>query len=95
MFCEIMVVDYGMLFIFDGEGEWYFWMKNILLLFDIIYISSVGVIVSIVVDMMFYLEKVILFNGVVKYVLELNVGIVWKLGILVGDRVVSFFMVVE
>lgn len=89
MFRETMAADHGMLFIFEGEGERYFWMKNTPLPLDIIYISRAGAIVSIAADTTPYSEKVIPSNGAAKYVLELNAGTAQKLGISAGDTVSS------
>ena len=40
MFREKLDSDKGMLFIFDGEGEYSFWMKNTLIHLDIIWINK-------------------------------------------------------
>lgn len=95
MFRESMAADHGMLFIFEGEGERYFWMKNTPLPLDIIYISRAGAIVSIAADTTPYSEKVIPSNGAAKYVLELNAGTAQKLGISAGDTVSSPSMAEE
>lgn len=89
MFREEMPLDRGMLFIFDGEGERYFWMKNTPLPLDILYIDSSGAIVSIARDTTPFSEKVIPSNGAAQYVLELNAGTAERLEIAVGDRVTS------
>lgn len=89
MFREEMAADRGMLFIFDGEGERYFWMKNTPLPLDIIYIGSSGTIVSIAADTVPYSEKSIPSGAPAQFVLELNAGTAAKLGISVGDTVSS------
>lgn len=89
MFREEMAADHGMLFIFDKEGERYFWMKNTPLPLDIIYIGANGAIVSIAADTVPFSEKVIPSVGPAKYVLELNAGKAAELGIDVGNEVSS------
>ncbi|MGS4883766.1 DUF192 domain-containing protein [Roseibium sp. MB-4] len=89
MFREEMAAEHGMLFIFDGEFERHFWMKNTPLPLDIIFISSQGTIVSIAADTTPYSEKVIPSGAPAKFVLELNAGTAAKLGIKPGDEVVA------
>ena len=47
MFRKEMPAERGMLFLFEGEGDRYFWMKNTPLPLDIIFIDAKGAIVSI------------------------------------------------
>ncbi len=89
MYREEMAADHGMLFIFEGESERFFWMKNTPLPLDIIYISSAGEIVSIAADTTPFSEKVIPSGAPAEFVLELNAGTAEKLGIHVGARVLS------
>ncbi|MCK7612002.1 DUF192 domain-containing protein [Roseibium sediminicola] len=89
MFREEMPADHGMLFLFEGEGQRYFWMKNTPLPLDIIYIGANGKIVSIAADTEPFSLDAIPSDGPAQYVLEVNAGIAKKLGITAGDRVES------
>ncbi|MES0808689.1 DUF192 domain-containing protein [Roseibium sp. SCPC15] len=89
MFREEMAADHGMLFIFEGEGERFFWMKNTPLPLDIIYIDNTGQIVSIAADTTPFSEAVIPSGKPARFVLEVNAGIAEKLEIKVGDRISS------
>ncbi|MEQ8782011.1 MAG: DUF192 domain-containing protein [Roseibium album] len=95
MFREEMAADHGMLFIFDSEGERYFWMKNTPLPLDIIYIGANGAIVSIAANTVPFSEKVVPSGDPAKYVLELNAGTAAKLGMDVGNEVSSPSMIIE
>ncbi|MTI08012.1 DUF192 domain-containing protein [Roseibium denhamense] len=89
MFREAMAADHGMLFIFESEGERFFWMKNTPLSLDIIYANGAGKIVSIAEDTLPYSERVIPSNYPSRFVLELNAGTSKKLGIKPGDVMAS------
>jgi uncharacterized membrane protein (UPF0127 family) len=89
MFREEMAEDRGMLFLFDSEGERYFWMKNTPLPLDIIFITADGIILSIAEDTTPFSESVIPSNGPAKFAFEVNAGVTEKLGISAGDRVDS------
>ncbi|TYC50480.1 DUF192 domain-containing protein [Rhodobacterales bacterium] len=95
MFREEMGGDEGMLFVFDREGERYFWMKNTPLPLDIIYIDQAGKIVSIAADTTPFSESVIPSGKPARYALELNAGSAKRLGIEVGNDVTSPSMGVE
>ncbi|MEM8703916.1 MAG: DUF192 domain-containing protein [Pseudomonadota bacterium] len=92
MFREEMAADHGMLFIFEAEGDRYFWMKNTPLPLDIIYIDAAGKIVSIAADTTPFSEQTIPSGAPAKYVLELNAGTSAERGIGVGDTVSSASM---
>lgn len=89
MFREEMAEDAGMLFIFDSEGDRYFWMKNTPLSLDIIFITAEGVIVNIARDTTPFSEKIVASTGPAKYVLEVLAGTTERLGIKAGDEVRS------
>ena len=89
MFREQMAADHGMLFVFESEGERYFWMKNTPLPLDIIYIAENGRIVSIAADTEPFSEAVIPSRKPARFVLELNAGTARKQGIAIGDTVSS------
>lgn len=95
MFREEMATDHGMLFVFEGEGDRFFWMKNTPLPLDIIYIDAKGWIVSIAADTTPFSEDVIPSREPAKYVLELNSGVSAELGLEPGDGVSSPSMITE
>lgn len=70
--------DYqGMLFIFDSEGDYSFWMKDMFLSLDLIYIDETSYIVEIFEDIQPCIEEeCVSFMPTVpfKYVLEVNGG---------------------
>ncbi|MCC4771829.1 hypothetical protein FXV91_17150 [Methanosarcina sp. DH2] len=87
---EYLDPDRGMLFVFEKEGNHYFWMKNTLIPLDIIWINSSQDIV--------YIERnaqpctpdfcpSIDPGKNASYVLEINGGLSDKYGINVGDKV--------
>jgi uncharacterized membrane protein (UPF0127 family) len=92
MFREEMAADAGMLFLFDTEGDRYFWMKNTPLSLDIIFIGANGVIVNIANDTTPFSEKIVASTGPAKYVLEVLAGTSKRLGIKAGDKVRSASM---
>lgn len=95
MFRTKMPSDHGMLFIFDGEGDRYFWMKNTPLPLDIIFIDASGKIVSIAANTVPYSEKVIPSGAPARFVFEINAGLSAELGLKSGDRVSSPSMALE
>ncbi|MEM9634356.1 MAG: DUF192 domain-containing protein [Pseudomonadota bacterium] len=95
MFREEMAADHGMLFIFEGEGERFFWMKNTPLPLDIIYVDNAGHIVSIAAETTPFSEAVIPSGKPARFVLEVNAGIAEKLAIKVGDQISSPSMKAE
>ena len=79
----------GMLFVFDGEKQRSFWMKNTLIALDMIFIAANGTIVDITTmqpcKSLFcksYKSKL-----PAKYVLEVNAGFAEKNSIKTGDKV--------
>ncbi len=95
MFREEMAADHGMLFVFEGEGDRYFWMKNTPLPLDILFIGATGRIVGIAADTIPYSEAVIPSGAPARFVLELNAGTSARLGMNVGDTASSPSMKVE
>jgi len=89
MFREEMAYDHGMLFLFDTEGQRYFWMKNTPLPLDIIYLGADGEIVSIAADTKPFSLETIPSGGPAKFVLEVNAGIAAALAIAPGDKAES------
>ena len=76
MFRESLSEDGGMLFVLDSEGYWSFWMRNVRMPLDIIWINNDLVVVDV--------QSAVPCSGLVcpsyspaapaKYVLELNAG---------------------
>lgn len=79
--------DAGMLFVFDGEVDHYFWMKNTLIPLDMIYISSDGRVVGVRENAVPGSTDAIEPPGPSRYVLEVNGGQCSQYGISVGDQV--------
>lgn len=87
---ESMPVNSGMLFIFEKEDDYSFWMKNTLIALDIIWIGENGGIVFIEKDAQpcrTDLCESFSSNIPARYVLEINGGLSEELGILEGDEV--------
>ena len=87
----------GMLFIFDREGIYPFWMKNTLIPLDIVWIGSDNKIVFISQNVQPCLpakgDKFLACPTVMppvraKYVLELNAGMCEKDGYKIGDEAI-------
>jgi len=89
MFRESLPEDQGMLFVFQSEDKYGFWMKNMLIPLDIIWISKGKRVVDISQDAkpcdgpcndLIPKEKI-------KYVLEVNSGFANKHKIKIGDKI--------
>ncbi len=86
MFRESMDEDRGMLFMFDNDGVYPFWMKNTILPLDIIWLNSDKEIVFIKKNAEPHNTIPINPESSALYVLELNAGISEKINISVGSR---------
>ncbi|WP_130278409.1 DUF192 domain-containing protein [Rhizobium sp. OAE497] len=89
MYRKEMAENAGMLFDFGQSRRVTMWMENTILPLDMLFIDSTGVIRHIKENAVPYSEDIIDSMGSVKYVVELNAGIVKKLGIKVGDKAAS------
>lgn len=89
MFREKLDRNSGMLFVFDREGVYPFWMKNMLIPVDIVWINQSRDVV--------YISKNTLPCGMedcplvtpdakATYVLEINAGLADELNLAVGDK---------
>lgn len=87
MFRTELADDAGMLFVFDGDADRSFWMRNTPRSLDIFYIRSDSTIVSIAANTTPYSEKQIPSRGPARYVLEVNAGWAARHGAKPGDRV--------
>ncbi|OWV79651.1 hypothetical protein ATY77_27145 [Rhizobium sp. R634] len=89
MFRKAMADDAGMIFDFGQSRRVGMWMENTILPLDMLFADDTGTIRHIKENAKPYSRDVIDSMGEVKYVVELNAGIVAKLGIETGDRIVS------
>ncbi len=79
--------DYGMLFPFSKSQMITMWMKNTQIPLDMIFIDKNHLIVTIRTHAVPYSLDLISSEKEVKKVLEINAGLVEKLGIKVGQKV--------
>ena len=77
----------GMLFIFPREKIIQLWMKNTYIPLDVIFISKNKVIVDIKKNMEKLSETIVKSKVKSKYALEFNAGLINKLDIEIGDKV--------
>ncbi|MDD2697122.1 MAG: DUF192 domain-containing protein [Candidatus Pacebacteria bacterium] len=90
MFRQKLDSDKGMLFIFENEGEYPFWMKNTLIPLDIIWINGDKEVVFISENAQPCMEEFscpsINPGKNARYVLEINGGISEKIGLNIGNK---------
>ncbi len=92
MFVEKMDMDRGMLFVFENEGVYPFWMKNTLIPLDMIWIDSNKRVVFIAHNVQPCRNDTCPTMSPDKsamYVLEINDGLADRLGIKEGDWLVT------
>ncbi|ANK85541.1 MULTISPECIES: DUF192 domain-containing protein [Rhizobium] len=89
MFRKSMADDAGMIFDFGQTRRVAMWMENTILPLDMLFADDTGTIRHIKENAKPYSRDIIDSMSPVKYVVELNAGIVGKLGIKPGDRIVS------
>ncbi len=80
--------DKGMLFIFDNEGIYPFWMKNTLIPLDMIWLDDNSRVVFIsqnVQPCKSLICPIVIPSAKAKYVLEINADVTKNLGIKMGD----------
>lgn len=79
----------GMLFVFEKEGRYGFWMKDMQFPIDIVWISSSGLVVQIVEHARpeDYPDTTYINTIAAAYVLEMREGDIARYGIKVGSRV--------
>ncbi|MGC9310607.1 MAG: DUF192 domain-containing protein, partial [Candidatus Aenigmatarchaeota archaeon] len=87
MFRESLGDDEGMLFVFEKEGHWSFWMKNTIIPLDIIWLCENLTIVHIQTAPPCREDNCPSYRTPVpaSYVLEVNAGFSDKNGISAGD----------
>lgn len=89
MFRDNLKDDEGMLFIYDKEGVYSFWMKNTKIPLDIIWIDNDGKVVFISGNTQPCRSDICpsINPGLdAKYVLEINGGVAQKIGLKVNDK---------
>ncbi len=87
MYRKKLLNNEGMLFIFPHEKIIQLWMKNTYIPLDVIFISKKKVIVDIKKSMEKLSETIIKSKVKSKYALEFNAGLVNKLDVKIGDKV--------
>ena len=87
MYRKKLLNNEGMLFIFPREKIIQLWMKNTYIPLDVIFISKNKVIVDIKKNMEKLSETIVKSKVKSRYALELNAGVVDKLDIEIGDKV--------
>ena len=87
MYRKKLLNNEGMLFIFPHEKIIQLWMKNTYIPLDVIFISENKVIVDIKKNMEKLSETIVKSKVKSRYALEFNAGLINKLDIEIGDKV--------
>lgn len=87
MYRDAMEEHQGMLFVFPEEAMHSFYMKNTKIPLDILFIGSNLKIASITANAEPYNESGLSSRIPVKYVLEINAGLVARWGLQLGDSI--------
>ncbi len=87
MYRKKLLNNEGMLFIFPREKIIQLWMKNTYIPLDVIFISENKVIVDINKNMEKLSETIVKSRVKSRYALEFNAGLINKLDIEIGDKV--------
>jgi hypothetical protein len=88
MYRQSLAADAGMLFIYRPARPVSMWMKNTLIPLDMLFIAEDGEIVKTVERTVPFSLTTISSDGRVRAVLEINGGMINRLGIRPGDRLV-------
>lgn len=86
MYRSFLAPQEGMLFVFDKEGIYPFWMKDTLISLDILWLSAGQRVVHIETQTLPMSTRSLVPVAKSKYVLEVVGGTVKRLGIKIGDR---------
>jgi len=89
MFRKSLEENRGMLFVYEKEEMRSFWMKNVLIPLDIIWLDQDKKVVHISENAQPCLElpcPSLKPNSPVKYVFEINGGLASEIGLVVGDK---------
>ena len=87
MYRKKLLNNEGMLFIFPHEKIIQLWMKNTYIPLDVIFISENKVIVDLKKNMEKLSETIVESKVKSRYALEFNAGLINKLDIEIGDKV--------
>ena len=87
MYRKKLLDNEGMLFIFPREKIIKLWMKNTYIPLDVIFISENKVIVDIKKNMEKLSETIVKSKVKARFALEFNAGLINKLNIEIGDKV--------
>ncbi len=87
MFRHELAPDHGMIFVFDGETDHQFWMKNTYIPLDMIFVSADRRVVGVVANAAPLDETPVGVGQPSKYVVEVNAGFARKYGIEGGTLV--------
>ena len=87
MYRKKLLNNEGMLFVFPQERIIQLWMKNTYIPLDVIFISENKVIVDIKKNMEKLSETIVKSKVKSRYALEFNAGLINKLDIEIGDKV--------
>ena len=87
MYRKKLLNNEGMLFVFPREKIIQLWMKNTYIPLDVIFISENKVIVDIKKNMEKLSETIVKSKVKSRYALEFNAGLINKLDIEIGDKV--------
>ena len=87
MYKKKLLNNEGMLFVFPSEKIIQLWMKNTYIPLDVIFISENKVIVDIKKNMEILSETIVKSKVKSRYALEFNAGLINKLDIEIGDKV--------
>ncbi len=83
-----MAEDHGMLFLFAGEEEQSFWMKNTILSLDMVFVSKDWKIVGILDSVPPQNEVPRKVDGLSQFVVEFGAGVMKKFAVQAGDEVI-------
>ena len=87
MYRKKLLNNEGMLFIFPREKIIQLWMKNTYIPLDVIFISENKIIVDIKKNMEKLSDTIVKSKVKSRYALEFNAGLINKLNIEIGDKV--------
>tara|TARA_Y100001970_G_scaffold201913_1_gene245754 strand:- start:1999 stop:2484 length:486 start_codon:yes stop_codon:yes gene_type:complete len=87
MFRKFLDKEKGMLFVLPSEDLASVWMKNTLFSLDIIFISKDKLIVDFIEKTIPLSEKIYTTKKNIKYILEVNSGLIESLKIRLGDEI--------
>ena len=87
MHIEFMEENQGMLFVFNPPRRVSMWMRNTPMSLDILFIDRNGKVINMEENTTPYSTKALSSGGTIRWVLEINGGLVKKMGIKTGDHV--------